>query len=102
MHATLWLSISILCFIATVFCTSISVLVPKVASWTVLTVFFSFAGMLILGGSVVIEIIENHRAKEALVLETADFPKALSDGLEQDKREFQSEYQNEKAQRARG
>jgi UDP-galactopyranose mutase len=100
MHATLWLSISILCFIAAVFCTSISVLLPKVASRTVLTVFFSFAGMLILGASVVIEIIENHLAKEALVLETADFPKVLSDGLGQDKREFQTEYQNEKAQRA--
>lgn len=100
MHATLWLAISILCFIATVVCTSISVLLPRAHSWMILTVFFSFAGMLILAASVVVEILENHRAKEALVLETADFPTILTGELEQDKREFRTQYQSEKAQQA--
>lgn len=88
MQATLWLSISILCFIATVICTSISVLMPKIIAWTVLTAAFSFAGMLVLAASVIIEIMENNRAKNLLVLETAEFSGILSEDLEQQKREF--------------
>jgi Protein of unknown function (DUF2721) len=91
MHATFWLGVSILCFIATVVCTSISVLMPKAMAWTFLTAVFSFAGMLILAASVAIEILENSRAKRMLVLETAEFSDVLSEDLEEEKRQFRGE-----------
>lgn len=86
--ATFWLAISILCFIATVVSTSISVLMPNTLAWTILTVVFSFAGMLILAASVVMEIVENSRAKKLLILETAEFSNILTEDLEQQKRVF--------------
>jgi hypothetical protein len=42
------------------------------------TLLFSFAGLILLSSSVVLESIENHRAKKALMLETAEMPGVLS------------------------
>jgi hypothetical protein len=75
--------------------------VPNRTSWAVLTVSFSFAGMLLLAASVVIEIIENNRAKKLLMLETAEIPDVLSDDLEQLKQDFQTAHKAERVQ-ARG
>jgi uncharacterized membrane protein len=88
MKATLWLTVSIICFIATVLFTSVSVLMPKAMVWPWVTVACSFAGMLLLGYSVFIEMEENRRAKEGLVLETAEFPDVLTEDLEQHKHQF--------------
>lgn len=63
MRATSALGVSIQCFILTVLFTSVGVLFPTAKIWLWITGFFSFAGMLILAGSVVIEMIENHSAK---------------------------------------
>ena len=95
--ATFWLAISIQCFIATVLFTSASVLMPKLMIWPWVTVSFSFAGILTLGGSVVIEMLENHCAKEDLVLETAEFPNVLSRALEKDKKQVRFEHDTSKA-----
>ena len=65
---------------------------PKLIIWAWVTVSFSFAGMLTLGGSVVIEMLENHCAKEDLVLETAEFPDVLSSALEKRKKQVRSEH----------
>lgn len=67
---------------------------------TILTAVFSFAGMLMLAASVVIEIIENHRAK-LLVLETTDFPDVLTEGLEQQKQDFRTQYRSDKLKAVR-
>jgi uncharacterized protein DUF2721 len=91
MKATFWLTVSIVCFVATVVFTSVSVLMPKTMVWPWITVAFSFAGMLLLGYSVFIEMDENRRAKEALVLETAEFPDVLSGDLEHHKHQFRGE-----------
>lgn len=64
MIATFWLAVSILCFIPTLICTSVSVFMPKWIAWTILTAAFSFVGMLVLGSTVVIEILENRCAKQ--------------------------------------
>ena len=76
-RATSAMGISILCFILTVLFTSVGVLFPGAKLWLWITGLFSFAGMLILSGAVIVEIIENHSAKQALLLETAEFPHAL-------------------------
>jgi hypothetical protein len=45
---------------------------------------------LILGACVVIEMVENHCAKDGLVLETAEFPDVLPSGLEAKKAQYRS------------
>ena len=92
MRGTLYLSLAIHSFILTVLCTSMGVLFPKAPAWTWITGFFSFTGLFLLAGFVVIEMIENHRAKSALILETAEFPNVLaSDHAEQSKASFAAE-----------
>ena len=78
MRGTLWLTLAIHAFILTVVCTSIGVIFPKAPIWAWITGFFSFAGLFLLAGFVVIEMMENHRAKQALMLETAEFPDVLA------------------------
>lgn len=91
-RATLWLTISIELFILTVVFTSIGVIFPNVHTFTWITGSLSFAGLLMLSGAVVMEMIENHQSKQELVLETAEFPGVLSDDeQEEDKRGFVAE-----------
>ncbi len=88
-RATFWLTMAIHFFILTVFFTSVAVILPHMRVWVWVTGFFSLTGLLVLGASVVIETVENHRAKEDLVLETADFPDVLANNQEEDdKRSF--------------
>ena len=88
-RATFWLTVAIQLFILTVVFTSIGVIFPQIHALTWITGGLSFAGLLALGGSVVIEMVENHQAKEVLMLETAEFPNVLSSHTqEQDKKEF--------------
>jgi hypothetical protein len=100
MKATFWLAISILCFIATVLFTSISVLMPSLSFWPWVTAVFSIVGMLILAGSVGLEMAENHCAKEGLVLETAEFPDVLPSGLEAQKSQYRSTAEHEQKRAA--
>ena len=74
MRGTLWLTLALHSFILTVVCTGIGVIFPKAPVWAWITAFFSFAGLFLLAGYLVIEMMENHRAKDALMLETAEFP----------------------------
>jgi predicted metal-binding membrane protein len=76
-RAAFWLAVSILCFVLTVLFTSVSVIAPNLQIWAWVTGFSTFAGLLVLGACVVFEMIENHRAKHALMLETAEFPGVL-------------------------
>jgi Protein of unknown function (DUF2721) len=94
-RATFWLGVCIVCFIATVLFTSVSVLIPKSPIPTIITGAFSFAGLIILGVCVILEIVENHCAKEALVLETAEFPGVLSSRLEEGKKDLRHEHETE-------
>ncbi len=88
MRASFWLNISIICFILTVFFTGVGVIFPRNVTWQIVTALFSFAGLLILAGSVGLEIWENHQAKRALLLETSDLPGILPEQLKQGKEEF--------------
>ena len=88
-RATFWLTISVELFILTVIFTSIGVLFPNAHVFTWITGFLSFAGLLMLGAAVVMEMVENHQSKQDLMLETAEFPGVLSSGeQEAEKREF--------------
>jgi hypothetical protein len=78
MRGTPMLMLAIHSFILTVVCTSIGVIFSKASIWTAITGFFSFAGLILLAGFGVIERLENHRAKHALMLETAEFPHVLA------------------------
>lgn len=72
MRATFWLNVAILLFILTVVFTSVGVVFPHQPAWTWITGACSMLGSLVLGYSVVMEMMENHRAKEVLRLETTD------------------------------
>jgi hypothetical protein len=89
MRGTLWLTLALHSFILTVVCTGIGVIFPKAPIWAWITGFFSFAGLFLLAGFLIIEMVENHRAKHALMLETAEFPNVLaSRESEEDKASF--------------
>lgn len=89
MRATLILTLSIESFILTVVFTCIGVVFPGPHIWFWATAFFSFAGLLLLAIAVAMELVENHQARHALMLETAEFDGVLSDpDQEDDKREF--------------
>jgi hypothetical protein len=85
MRATFWLSLAILCFMFTVALTGVSVLLPQSHLWPLLTAAFSFLGMLILAGSIVLEMVENHQAQRAMILETSEFPDTLPERMEKDR-----------------
>ena len=92
MRATFWLTISVELFILTVVFTSIGVLFPNAHVFTWITGILSFAGLFVLAGAVGIEMVENYRAKQGLMLETAEFPGVLeSVDQEADKRIFAAE-----------
>jgi Protein of unknown function (DUF2721) len=78
MRATFWLTLAIQCFIFTVVLTGVGVIFPQSRIWTWSTVFFSFAGLFVLGASVVIEMYENHLARRTLMLYAAETPSILS------------------------
>lgn len=73
-RATFALGVALQCFILTVMCTSLSVIFSGARIWLWVTGFFSFAGMLIFSASIVTEMVENHHARRALLLEIAGFP----------------------------
>lgn len=77
-RATFWLGLSILCFILTVFFTGVSVILPKSPVWPIITAVMSFSGMLILGASVLMELHENHLAKQTALWEVSEYPKVVS------------------------
>jgi pheromone shutdown protein TraB len=78
MRGTLWLTFSLLSFILTVIATGIGVIFANASIWAWITGLFSFMGLFLLAGFVVMEIMENHRAKHVLMLETAEFPNVLA------------------------
>ncbi len=89
MRGSLWLTLAIHSFIVTVVCTSLGVLFSNTPTWTWITTFFSFAGLMLLAGFGVIQMVENSRSKHALMLETAEFPDVLaSKHAEQSKASF--------------
>jgi hypothetical protein len=94
-RATFWLAVSIICFVATVLFTSLGVLFPKSPIPTIITMVCCFAGLVILGICVALEMLENHCAKEALVLETAEFPDVLSSRLEVGKKDLREQHERE-------
>lgn len=71
-RATFWLNLSIQSFILTVLFTSVGVVYPKSHVWTWITGAFGLLGLLLLGYSGAIEMLENHYAHEELTLETSD------------------------------
>jgi hypothetical protein len=71
-RATFWLNLSIQAFMATVLFTSLGVIFPKSPIWTWVTGIFGLIGLLLLGYSGVLEMLENRRAQEELSLEVAD------------------------------
>jgi Protein of unknown function (DUF2721) len=99
-RATFWLTISILCFIFTVVFTGIGVIFTDSKVWQIITVAFSFAGLLILAGSVGFEIWENHQAKLGLILETSDFPDIVPGELQDGKEAFRKEHAEERRRNA--
>jgi Protein of unknown function (DUF2721) len=95
MRATFWLTISILCFILTVVFTGVGVIVPGKSLWQIITVLFSFGGLLILAWSVGFEIRENHQAKRALILETSEFDDIVPRELQDGKKAFRQKHADE-------
>lgn len=100
MRATFWLTISIICFILTVVFTGVGVIFPHSVMWQIVTVVFSFAGLLILAWSVGLEIWENHEAKLALILETSDLPDVVPEQLKPGKEAFRRNNRDESRQDA--
>jgi hypothetical protein len=99
-RATFWLTVSIICFILTVVFTGIGVIFPKNVPCQLITAAFSFAGLLILGASVGLEMLENHQAKRALILETSEFPDIVPEELQGEKQRFKREHFEESGQKA--
>lgn len=93
MRASFWLGIAIICFIATVVFTGVSMVFPEVMAFVILTTVFSFAGAGILATTVVMELVENHCAQKALILETAEFPGVLWDKAEKAKHGLREEHE---------
>src|SRR4051812_34370999 len=100
MRATFWLTVSILCFIMTVVFTGIGVIFPNNVPFQIVTAVFSFAGLLILGTSVGLEIWENHHAKRGLILETSEFPDIVPEELQPGKQSFRQEHHEEQKRAA--
>jgi hypothetical protein len=99
MNATFWLALAILCFILTVVFTGLSLLFPQFSLFPVITALFSFAGALILALGVVLEMLENHMARRALVLETAEFPGVLPGEQESQKDQLRQDHEQYRANR---
>lgn len=99
-RATFWLTVSIICFIATVVFTGVGVIFQQQVIWQIITALFSFAGLLILAASVGFEIWENHQAKLALILETSEFPDIVPEELLAGKQKFQQNHPDESPRKA--
>jgi hypothetical protein len=77
LRAVFILGAAILLFVSTVAFTSLSIVFPKQAVWTIATVCSMFAGLALLSLAVVIEMWENQIAKHALRSELGEGTPAL-------------------------
>jgi hypothetical protein len=72
---------SIDAFILTVVFTGLNILFPGKTWLMMLTIIFSFGGLMLLGASVIAEMMENSMGKIAMKLETEEYPE-LSEAAE--------------------